>query len=70
MVFRIEEVRQSAVRDSEGKIITIISNWSENSSFVSFFTGAYEGHHSSMLNSEIDERVQSGEWTLLREGEA
>lgn len=63
--FDINKAEQAAVRDKEGKIITIISHWSQDSSFISFFTRPYEGHHSSMMNSEINERVQSGEWKVL-----
>ncbi|KGL45709.1 hypothetical protein BMT55_16710 [Listeria newyorkensis] len=70
-VFKIEEqTQQVAVRDGDGHIITIIPRWSEYSAFISFFTKAYEGDHWSMMNTEINERVNSGEWALLGEGEA
>ncbi|MBC1564114.1 hypothetical protein [Listeria booriae] len=68
--FKIEaQTQQVATRDSDGHIITIIPRWSEHSAFISFFTKAYEGDHWSMMNTEVNQRVQSGEWTLLREGE-
>lgn len=69
--FKIEEqTQQVAVRDGDGCIITIIPNWSKYSAFISFFTKAYESAHWSMINSEINERVQSGEWKVLGEGKA
>ncbi|EAG6670635.1 DNA translocase FtsK [Listeria monocytogenes] len=66
--FKIEEqTQQVAVRDGDGHIITIIPQWSEHSAFISFFTKAYEGDHWSMMNTEINDRVQSGDWKVLGE---